>query len=173
MYVRVFANLHTFRGMFTSQDSKQPVDAREPWRAYMRNFGIRLFKPIAWAAFACPLTEKLWALDSAALYFRSAQNEYAMFPRDGPRFSYSEVALSGTMRLTSPLHGNTLGLPGGGFVTIRASWSPAHCVIRFENDGALRKISFRPWKGAPSYWNLGTYDAAAFSREHKLAWPCR
>ena len=171
MYACVFANLHTFRGLVTDSSLKRRADAREPGHAFLCNFGIRLFDPIAWASFTCPLTEKVWHLSSEALDFRAAQNETAMIPRDGPWYSNWECTLSGPMRLTSPLEGNTLGLPTEIAVSMRVSWTPAHCVIRFQNKEILQKISFRPWQGFASFWKKGTFDANVFTREHKLAAP--
>ena len=167
----VFANLHTFRGLVANVSLKQPADAREAGRVFMCNFGLKLFRPVALASLACPLTEKHWHLCSRALDFRAAQYEQDMAPRDGPWFSNHEVALQGAMTLTSPIEANTLGLPTEIFVTMRASWAPAHCAIRFENDEAIQKISFRRWHGEATHWKTGTYDSSVFTRARKLAAP--
>ena len=157
--------------MVTNVTLAKPADAREPGHAYLVNFGLRLFRPTAWISLACPLTEKLWHFDTMALDFRASQNEFAMIPREGPWWSDSEVTLVGTVDLTSPLQGGTLGLPEQLFVTMRVSWSPAHCVVRFEENDILQKISFRPWQGTTAYWRRGTFDTNVFSREQRLSTP--
>ena len=157
--------------MVTNVELSNPADAREPDHAYLLNFGIRLFKPTAWASLACPMADKLWHFSSKALDFRAAQHEFAMIPRDGPWFSNWEVTLHGNVSLTSPQQGNSLGLPEELFVTVRISWSPAHVTIRFTDEGVLQKITFRPWFGSPAFWTQGTYDWKAFTRKMKLATP--
>ena len=164
-------NLQAFRGMVTDVTLNQPADAREPGHAYKVNFGLRLFRPTAWISLACPLTEKVWHFDTVALDFRAAQNESAMIPREGPWWSDSEVTLRGTVVLTSPLQGGTLGLPEEIFVTMRVSWAPAHCVIRFGENQVLQKISFRSWQGTTPNWRLGTFEGNTFPV--KRSWPHR
>ena len=75
------------------------------------------------------------------------------------------------MHLTSPLEGNSLGLPTEIFAPMRVSWAPAHGVIRFKVKEILQKISFRPWQGFAAFWKKGTFDTNVFTREHKLATP--
>ena len=79
--------------------------------------------------------------------------------------------MHGAVHLTSPQQGSTLGLPEEMFVTVRISWSPAHVAIRFPDESVLRKITFRPWFGAPAFWTQGTYDRQVFTREINLATP--
>ena len=138
--------------MVTSNHLSPPSDALDVWAPYMRTFGIRMCNPAAYAASAFPLRGTLWALDSAALDFRAAQNVVAMVPRDGRWFSIVDDHTKGKLVFTSPLQGRTLVLPVDIFVGIRASWSPAHMAIRFENDGASRKISPTPLRNFPSIW---------------------
>ena len=171
VYFHVFANLHTYRGMVTARHLNCPADAENVGEAFMLNFGLRMFNPIAWATFGCPLREQLWALDSTALDFRAAQNELAMVPREGPWYSSCEDNLEGTVTLTSPLQGATLSLPEQIFVTVRVSLTPAHLVIRFTEAGVLQKISFRPLHNQPSSWREGIFQPDAFTREVRMNHP--
>ena len=157
--------------MVTSVDLPAPADADNVGDAFTMHFGLRMFNPIAWATFSCPLRQQLWAFDSTALDFRAAQNESAMIPREGPWYSSCEDNLKGTVKLTSPLHGSTLSLPEEIHVTVRVSWAPAHLVIRFEEAGVLQKISPRPLNTQPSGWREGIYQADVFTPEIKLDHP--
>ena len=171
MCFHVFANLHTYRGMVTARHLERPADAENVGDAYWFTFGIRLFNPIAQATLACPLRGKAWALDSFSCDFRAAQNEAAMVPREGPWYSSCEDNLHGVTKLTSPLYGATLALPGEIFITSRVSWTPAHLVIRFEHANVLQKISFRPAQGEVSVWHDTKFAGDVFPREIQLAHP--
>ena len=145
----------------------------EMWRrgAYMLSLGIRLFNPVAYFTLACPYRGKLRAPNSVALYFRAAQNEAAMIPRDGPCFSLCEENSHGRVVLTSPLEGRSSHLPDGIFATARVSWVPAQMVIRFKNVEAMQKIAFRPLRNTPSFWHRCAYESQSTAEEVRFAHP--
>ena len=130
-----------------------------------------MFRPDDWGTFAFPITGVIWRLRSKACDFRVTHNESAMVPRDGPWFSKWEVALSAGGRFRRhrldepPLHRR-----GNLRLSSIVAVAP-HFVIRFGNDGILKKISFRPWNGEGSGWDLGAYDSAVFTCARKLAVP--